>query len=323
MCVIGLWHVVYSDNILNKDSKMTRKIYLTLLCGLIFPAVPSWALVLHNESDQPPASARPAEFVVGQWSTNASCVAIGLDGWASTNYILTTRHQGGGVGTTVKFGGTGYKITEQFLTGTADLRISRLETLDGYDAKLPDFVQWYTGTNERRKPIVLGGFGKGKGTVMKDRKKTYYTWAGSSNNTQRWGTNDVGRPKSNMTVSAWTSDVLVADFDRERSGDCMIAEYDSGGGWFINDGGIWKVAALSAYGEHRNKSYYKPSDDMYGIRLSSYAAWIEGIVSAKLPASANFDGMASTFASANSVPEPAILSLLTIGGVAMIRRRRK
>src|SRR6478752_896170 len=61
---------------------------------------------------------RPAGDVVGQWSTNSSCVAI------RPNYVLTTRHQGGGVGTSVTFGGTQYVVAEEIPVGNADLRIA-------------------------------------------------------------------------------------------------------------------------------------------------------------------------------------------------------
>src|SRR5687767_2067050 len=60
--------------------------------------------------------------VVGSWGTNASAVAI------APNYILTTRHQGGGVGTPVVFGGTSYVVDQEILVGNADLRIARIET---------------------------------------------------------------------------------------------------------------------------------------------------------------------------------------------------
>src|SRR6478672_1424280 len=74
------------------------------------------AVIIHPEDDATAGTIpRPTGNVVGQWSTNASCVAI------RPNYVLTTRHQGGGVGTTVTFGGTQYVVAEEIPVGNADL----------------------------------------------------------------------------------------------------------------------------------------------------------------------------------------------------------
>src|SRR5690349_16242988 len=60
----------------------------------------------------------PPSNVVGAWggvgTGNATAVAI------APNYILTARHQGGGVGTSVTFGATTYLVAQETLVGTAD-----------------------------------------------------------------------------------------------------------------------------------------------------------------------------------------------------------
>ena len=80
------------------------------------------AVVLHTDVQDPN---HPNDAVVGRWSTNASVVAVG------PNYIITTRHQGGGTGTSVVLGGVTYYAAEEIDHGTADLRVIRLRTATG------------------------------------------------------------------------------------------------------------------------------------------------------------------------------------------------
>ena len=115
------------------------------------------AVILYPEDDAAAGSIpRPSGNVVGQWSNNGSCVAI------RPNYVLTTRHQGGGVGTTVTFGGTPYVVAEEIPVGSADLRIARLTTPGGQPANLTDFVPVYNGDDSATGQVSRwAGFGRG------------------------------------------------------------------------------------------------------------------------------------------------------------------
>jgi hypothetical protein len=263
----------------------------------------SQALILHSDSDAP--SARPADSTVGRWSSNASCVAIGRSDWDSTGYAITTNHQGGGVGTTVTFGGVDYKVAEQWSHDWADLRIVRLETTDEDHANLSDFTQWYEGSMGYA-DIVVGGFGKGRGTSGEDRGGSYYTWSGANNNTQRWGSNKISGQRSVSGTMA-----LAMNFGY-GSNECAIAEWDSGGGWFMDvdpSGSVdWQLVGLNLSASTSDKSYYDSPYLMtsnYGVHLGYYEEWIDDA----MPAINN--------------PEPATLSLLACGAVAILKRRRK
>jgi len=258
--------------------KYVKTIIIIFIAILI--ELPSLAVVLHDDSDSP--TNRPADNVVGRWSSNASAVAIGRSNWENTDYIITARHQGGGVNTSVYFGGTEYKVAQQWLNNSVDMRICRLETTDGDDADLINFVQWYTGTNETSSPIVIGGFGKGRGSSGTDGGGHYYTWLGTDNLTQRWGAN-ITDSTNVIPADSYTSDVIGIHFGNAVSKECAVAEWDSGGGWFIknNLSTRWELIALSAYVEHNEKSYYSPSDQNYGVRVGSYAQWIDSIIPAK------------------------------------------
>jgi len=272
-----------------------------------------WGIVLHTLDDpNDPTFGQPAVHpepsVLGRWGINASCVAI------SPNYIITTRHQGGGVNSTVTFGGIEYKVAEVFVSGNADLRIARIETPNGQPANLAssNYVSIYTSTSEFNKSVVLGGFGKGRGGELTGEGAPYgYSWSGEGNSTFRWGANRIdgtatvsAQDPSNPSIT-YTSYSLKADFDAPGAAtavacEAILAVHDSGGGWFIQDEtDHWTLAAINAYVTRQNQAWYDdPStsptdpDTMYGIRISSYAGWIlDTAKSFAIPAGdANWDG---------------------------------
>ena len=82
-------------------------LWRTAILALLAAFSVAHGVVLHNSSMP---TDRPADVIVGRWGSNASCVAVGDD------YIATTRHQGGGVGTTVVLGGVSYRVAESTIS---------------------------------------------------------------------------------------------------------------------------------------------------------------------------------------------------------------
>jgi len=251
---------------------------ITILCAPIL----CFAIVLHpdGEPNLVEWTDRPDPNVVGRWSTDASCVAV------ATNAIITTRHQSGGIGTSVWFGGIEYTVEEivnEPAPQTADLRICRVKR------KIPGatwlkYTSLYTLTDERRKDHVMGGYGKGRGDPVSDANGDGFSWTGD-NQTQRWGTNEILNLNWNEVINAgvYDSDTLISDTIKSRfdqSGDtayeAAVAQHDSGGGWYIKDSssGKWLLAALSGYVQYLQASYYSPPEYQWGIRISTYADWI-------------------------------------------------
>jgi hypothetical protein len=237
------------------------------------------ALVLHPEHEPNEGFSRPAGAVVGRWSNNASCVAI------SPNYVVTVRHANGGVGSRVYFQGIEYIVREVWNEPTddgaaADLRICRIEKLNGSPANLNDYVELYTSRDEIGTPIVVSGYGKGRGSGIPDeRNPVGYLWSGSANQMQRWGQNQI-EDIATVQSGSYQSSVLVDYFDlpgisgSQTEFEAAAAEWDSGGGWFIYQDNQWKLAGLSSYVLTLNSSRFNPKDWNYAIRISSYADWI-------------------------------------------------
>jgi autotransporter-associated beta strand protein len=251
------------------------------------------ALVLHP-SDESPPSVRPTDLVIGQWNGNASCVAI------DPNYILTTRHQGGDVGSLVVIGTATYKVAAIFNNVQADLRVCQITTTGGAPANLSSYVPVYDAGNEvmGSTNVVLGGYGKGRGGSLTTSGIVYgYGWSGTSNTTLQWGAQRLEGTATTF-ISSYISSALVALFQGPTDSgyvahEAAIAEWDSGGGWFIDVSpggtGDWRLAALSEGATHATSSQtwfhsntnpnQPQPDSLYAVRLADYAGWIEGVPS--------------------------------------------
>jgi hypothetical protein len=292
---------------------MKYKVRENLIYGLLAAVFlfcctrPALSVVLHpnGEPNLVTWTDRPDPNVVGRWGSNATCVAV------SSNCVITVRHQGGGIGALVEIGGKTYTVAETWNCGTADLRVAKL-----YGANLTSFVGLYEDTNEVGKEIVIGGYGKGRGAILQNSGITYgYGWDSAYNTTLRFGTNKLDGTQNNNTVGAYTSDIIIADFDGLGEGESTtyesaVAGFDSGSGWFIKDGDTWKVAGLSrAVSTHYEEghsgdpnyfvyeSWFRDRDDpnvlapdyLDAVRLSSYAQWLYDTLPDVLPGDLNGD----------------------------------
>jgi hypothetical protein len=266
-----------------------------------------YGLVLHpvGEPDMGTWTDHPNVAVVGRvhyydvgTSSNyyGSCVAI------APNFVITARHVRAEVGSSVYFGGVEYKVRavwyEPSADGLADLRVCGISRPDGEPANLSEYVGLYTTANESGKDIVMGGYGGGRGGDRPVGGPPYYGYAWVySNTTQRWGQNEIDG-YATVTSGSYVSKTVIADFDAPGVGgarpyEAALAVWDSGGGWFIYTGGVWKLAGVSAYVSRSDESWYNPSDALYAIRISSYYTWINEVLAegfCMLPMEADITG---------------------------------
>jgi hypothetical protein len=269
---------------------------------VVFMSLPALGVVLHTD-DQP--ADRPSDDVVGRWGSNASCVLI------SPNVVLTTRHQGGGVGTAVEIGGQTYLVEECFDHYKADLRTARIVKPDDGSGVITEWAldEWaraYAGTSDTKRTVVIGGYGLGRGSTMyTDGGVPYaYAWGTGGNSTFRWGANYVDVPVWEFQVGLLRSKGLRADFDDigqdEVAFEAAPALHDSGCGWFIQEDGQWYVVGLSAFVEHQNETWFRnattgepDADYLYAVRVGGYTDWIiDSVVSScPIPGDANNDGL--------------------------------
>lgn len=273
----------------------SRVCFVIVLACLVLCDGAAVAIVLHPEGEPNLVvwTDRPDANIIGRWGSNASCVAI------SENAVITTRHQGGGIDTTVEIGGNSYVVADVCNCGAADLRIAKL-----YAANLESYAEVFTDTNEIGQELVLSGYGDGRGGLLQTGGKTYgYSWDNSSNTTLRLGTNETDGTEDDSTVGAYTSDVIIADFDGLGEGgftayEAALGVHDSGGGWFIKVGEHWRLAGLSRGVEHSGESWFRnnmfPSildpDLIDAVRISSYSGWSEENIPAYVAGDVSDDG---------------------------------
>lgn len=284
------------------------KIWIAGLTGIL--TLPAAGVIRHPADDLVDFS-KPDAAVIGLWNTNASAVAIG------PNHAITTRHQGGGLTSTITFGGTTYDVAEIHNIGNVDLRVVRLET-GGNPANLAQWVDVFDGNDNLHQDFVMGGYGKIRGSELTTTNGTYgYLWGAGPTAVPQWGQNRI-ETIGNINAGAFTSAVLGGDFDRPGEGlpaEAILSEYDSGGGWLVWTGSEWQVRALSAYlfhtspndnldddralfASHLDANVDAP-DLMYGIRLASYYDDIYQVI-----------------------PEPSSALLLALGASSLMIRRR-
>jgi len=265
---------------------------------------------------------------VGTWGNNAGAVAV-APGW-----VLTTRHQDSltnPVDRTVVFDGTSYTadVDNQILFDnggtTVDARLVPLLDSSGNAASLTNFVEVYDGGISSLGVTVtaITGYGPQAGAAVaaSGSDPGGFDWLGNLNNNNPLGVGQ-NRISSLDTLSQGTfsgMDVFVADFDQPGTGgfngardfEATASFGDSGGGWFINDGGTWKIAGLT------HAISIDGDDDMNisttNDNFNAQAFFGQEILATDLRA------FASTI---NNVPEPTSLAFLLSGSLLMASRRR-
>ena len=301
---------------------------LTIVCTALL-AAPALAVVRHPDayesSTGDPTGPQPTWFA--RWDDDASAVAVG------PNHILTTRHQGGGVGSTVVFptinvppgGNTGtYVATAETILGP-DLR---LVTISG---TLSSYASVYDGP-VLGSSIVLGGFGAQR---VSDRVEGNNVLTGYITNynalttvTQNNNPLLLGANRVESEIIDEGTPYLVADFDapdqapysgvflpptNKVNHEASIGVADSGGGWFFNDNGTWKLVGVNAFADLENNLSTAPfytTRDVNGV-LTDFPALV-GAVDVR-PSAGTINSL---------IPEPATLSLLALGAMGLVRRRR-
>jgi hypothetical protein len=262
----------------------------------------------------------------------------------SPRHFITAGHVGGAVGQTFSYRGKTYTTRAMYDDPNSDLRIWQV------DRNFTDpYAQIYRGTAEVGKQVVIYGRGSQRGSdVYVNGQRKGWRW-GTMDGQQSWGTNVV---KSVMTGGAGIGPILHFTFDATGGrNEGTLSGGDSGGGTFINDNGVWKLAGVnfaakgtystlssadggfnaSLYDEGglwvgpQNKRWFvadAPANmpgGAYVTRVSADKAWIDSVIRTALPAGAA-PSTATVYAS--PVPEPGAAGLLVIAVTAALARRR-
>lgn len=313
---------------------------LQVLVGLFFAAAPvAKGIVLYDTDNALANSTAPSGQYAGsgwQWQGQYGSY---LGTMIAPQYFITAQHYGlqgssfvstgvlnGAVDVTYTIdtaanGGQGYWD----IPGT-DLRILKInETFASY-------APLYTGGAEVGMEMIVFGRGgpRGAEVVLSSESKGWYTTG--ADGVVRWGLNDISG-----TVSSGVGTLLTASFSAVAGqNEAMLSVGDSGGGVFVLDGGVWKLAGINYGVDGFFDTNNLPNDfQEFSAALFDKGGFYEGSDgtgwvlnpdgSSDVPSRMYASRISSSSAQIISivgVPEPGAATLLMLSALMVFRRRR-
>ena len=145
-------------------------------------------------------------------------------------HFVTAKHIGGGIGGLFTFQGATYSTVGVTNNGT-DLNVWEIA------GEFPTFAPLFHGSNPAGQPVVIFGRGTRRGNeVAIDGQVKGWAW-GAADGVLRWGEN---------VVAGKYGSLLKFNFDRAAGpNEVHLSSGDSGGGIFVNEAGVWKLAGIN------------------------------------------------------------------------------
>ncbi len=171
-------------------------------------------------------------------STNLYAAGNFLGTPIAPQFFITAAHIYGSTNDVFVFNGVTYHPVAQFTSLDSDLSIWQVAETFPYYAPL------YTSSGETNSPVVVFGRGTQSGEpVVVGGQTNGWLWVEPSDSVERWGESQVSSITNGGTG---VGDLLRCAFDADvGSNACDLSEGDSGGGLFIEDGGVWKLAGIN------------------------------------------------------------------------------
>src|SRR5215468_6877575 len=253
--------------------------YAPLLCLALTLTLPARAVVIDSGDGTGNTSAPSPD---PGWANVG--IRDGLNGvYLGYGWVLTASHVGAGP---IELGGTTYPDLpgstvwiQDASSSYADLIAYRVHPEPRGLAAL----EIPTSTPPVGADVRMIGWGLSRGSATVWNGIGGWLWGSLTQ--KRWGTNRVGavlvRSETNftyLTIGGTTTRALVADFSPGAPNqEAIVATGDSGGGFFVNSGGVWKLGgisfALGTYlGQPANTSLY--DNVTYASDLAYYRAQI-------------------------------------------------
>ncbi len=152
------------------------------------------------------------------------------------HYFITAVHVGGGVGDPFTFNGTKHTAEGVTTISGTDLAVWRVRE------RLPRWASLYDRRGETGKEMILYGRGCRRGrSLIFEGVMRGWQW-GAADGSLSWGRNRVDSVAALPNVG----EMLVFDFDRLNGDEeGTVGSGDSGGGVFVQDGTLWKLAGVN------------------------------------------------------------------------------
>ncbi len=305
----------------NGRSGMRKSAQCALILWLIAsgPAVTP-AVILYSTADPEANTTAPTGELEGAgWALEGNWGNF-LGTPIAAFYFLTARHVGGAVGDQFQWNGHAYETTAAFDDLESDLRLWQV------NSAFTNYAQVYTRDDEAGQGLVVFGRGTQRGEVISlttAQGAAFKGWAwGPWDGRKRWGQNQVASVvngdqarAAGSVASSQAGDLLKVFFDADAGpNEAHLSAGDSGGGIFIRDGSIWKLAGINyavngpynftnsgvgfeaalvderglyveedgAWSITPNRPDPQPGA-FYGTRISSHLPWIQMVLSGAAP----------------------------------------
>ncbi|MCG3179156.1 MAG: hypothetical protein BIFFINMI_01488 [Phycisphaerae bacterium] len=312
------------------------------LLGIVWACAPAMGGTIRaDRSDSAYLSLADLYPSVGRIDTVARGGAyIGSGTLIGSNWVLTAGHMADKVTTmTFTIGGSTYSADQwvSYPTWKGNLGAGNDIALVHLSSSVSGIAaaQLYTGTSELGQVATFVGYGM--------------TGTGLTGATVFDGQKRAGQNVLDAYYGGSGSKILMSDFDSPGKAsdshygsstplnlEYLIAPGDSGGGVFIDVGGTSYLVGVNSFGIAWDRNIDSDYGDGMGVtRVSSYADWIDSILTGGIPAPSGGGGKGSggggkkghdlEIGGTTAVPGPATL-LLLLGGLPLaggLRRRMR
>jgi len=248
-------------------------------------------------------------------------------------YFITAEHIGGTTKDKLYLHGEDYETVDFRLIPGTDLRVWKVKP----EKPFPNYAPISTGVADVGAIATVFGRGTQRGTeVTVSGEAKGWLW-GNADNVQRWGRNQV----SSIETFQGVGQLLRCEFNRPGIADeCHLSTGDSGGGVFVLENGLWRLAGinyavegpfqlppsesstLGAFFDKGGLKYEEPKDvwnpipdtledkptSFYSARVSASLAWLTTNVGPEVNslATENFSAWQSLYFASTDISNPAI-----------------
>ncbi|PZR75151.1 MAG: hypothetical protein DLM73_06065 [Chthoniobacterales bacterium] len=198
-------------------------------------AAPTQGIILFRTGDPTANTTEPTGQLAGSGWQYEGTFGDFLGTAIAPHYFITAKHFGI-VSDKFFYHGTNYTVVRWFEDSASDLRI--FEVAETF----PLFAPLYPRGDEVGQHLVVIGRGSRRGPEnLVNGQPRGWDW-GATDSVQRWGENVV----TDIRQLSGFGEMLYVLFNQNGLPDeAHLSGGDSGGAVFLNDGGIWKLAALN------------------------------------------------------------------------------
>lgn len=193
------------------------------------------AIILYRTGDPTANTTEPTGTLAGSGWQYEGLFGSFLGTAIAPHFFITAQHIGF-QGNTFLYRGVNYTVLQWLDDPNSDLRIYEIAE------QFPDYAPLYSKKNEIGQHLVVFGRGTQRGSeVFSGGILRGWEWGGSDA-VERWGENQV----NDIVSFGSLGDMLYALFDANGfPQEAHLSSGDSGGGVFLSDDGVWKLAALN------------------------------------------------------------------------------